>query len=47
MFTGVRPSTYTIRVEAANLASQERKGVTLAVSQQASLDFMLTTGTVV
>jgi Carboxypeptidase regulatory-like domain/TonB dependent receptor len=46
VFTGVRPSTYTIRVEAPNLASQERKGVTLAVSQQATLDFTLKTGTV-
>jgi hypothetical protein len=46
VFTGVRPSTYTIRVEAAGLASQERKGVTLAVSQQADLNFVLTPGTV-
>ena len=46
VFTGVRPSSYTIHVEAANLASQERKGVTLAVSQEASLNFVLTPGTV-
>jgi hypothetical protein len=46
VFTGVRPSTYTIRVEAPNLAAQERKGLTLAVSQQATLDFSLKPGTV-
>lgn len=46
VFTGLRPSTYTIRVEAPNLAAQERKGVTLAVSQEATLDFTLKTGTV-
>jgi hypothetical protein len=46
VFTGVRPSTYTIRVEAPNLATQERKGLTLAVSQQATLNFTLTPGTV-
>jgi Carboxypeptidase regulatory-like domain len=41
VFTGVRPSTYTIRVDAANLAPQERKGLILAVAQQATLDFTL------
>ncbi len=41
VFTGVRPGTYTIRAEAANLKSQERQGVVLAVSQQATLDFTL------
>src|SRR5271166_4404576 len=41
VFTGVRPATYSIRVEAPNLAAQERKGLTLAVSQQATLDFAL------
>jgi hypothetical protein len=46
VFTGVRPATYTIRVEAANLAPQERKGVALAVSQQATLDFRLSPGVV-
>lgn len=46
VFTGIRPSTYTIRVEAPSLAAQERKGLTLAVSQQATLDFTLTPGTV-
>ena len=41
VFTGVRPSTYAIRVDAANLAPQERKGLILAVAQQATLDFTL------
>ena len=46
VFTGVRPSTYTIRVEAASFASTERKDVVLAVSQQATLDFTVTVGKV-
>ncbi len=46
VFTGLRPTTYSIRAEAKNLASQERKGVVLAVNQQATLDFTLTPGTV-
>jgi hypothetical protein len=46
VFTGVRPATYTIRVESANFGTQERKGLTLAVSQQASLDFSLSPKTV-
>src|SRR5690349_17642917 len=41
LFTGVRPGTYSIRVESAGLAPQERKGLTLAVSQSATLDFTL------
>ncbi len=46
VFTGVRPSTYKIHVEAPQLASQERRGVVLAVSQQANIDFTLTPGSV-
>ncbi|MGB7438536.1 MAG: carboxypeptidase regulatory-like domain-containing protein [Candidatus Acidiferrum sp.] len=46
VFTGVRPSTYTIRVEAPNMATQEHKGVTLAVSQQATINFTLNPGSV-
>ena len=42
VFTGIRPAKYTIRVEAPNLAVQERKRLTIAVSQQATLDFVLT-----
>jgi hypothetical protein len=41
LFTGVRPGTYTIRVEASGLASQERKALNLAVSQSATLNFSL------
>jgi hypothetical protein len=41
LFTGVRPGTYTIRVESKGMATQERKAVTLAVSQSATLDFSL------
>jgi Carboxypeptidase regulatory-like domain/TonB dependent receptor len=46
VFTGVRPASYAIRVEAPGMAAQERKGLTLAVSQQATLDFTLSPGTV-
>ena len=46
VFTGIRPATYTIKVQATGMASQERKGLVLAVSQQATLDFTLTPGTV-
>jgi len=42
VFTGIRPARYTIRVQAPSLATQERKGLTIAVSQQATLDFVLT-----
>lgn len=45
-FTGVRPTSYTIRLESASFGTQERKGLTLAVSQQASVDFSLTPRTV-
>src|ERR1051325_4382696 len=41
LFTNVRPGTYTIRVEMSGLTTQERKGLTLAVSQSATLDFTL------
>src|SRR5215475_11977906 len=44
--TGLRPSTYTLRVEANNFASVERKGLVLAVSQRATLDITVTPGTV-
>ena len=45
-FTGLRPSSYTLRVEATNFATVERKGVVLAVSQQATLDFVVSPGSV-
>jgi hypothetical protein len=41
VLTNLRPATYSIRAEAPNLAPKERKGVVLAVSQQATLDFVL------
>ena len=45
-FTGLRPSTYTLRVEATNFATVQRKGVVLAVSQQATVDIVVTPGSV-
>lgn len=41
LFTGIRPGSYTIRVEATGLAPQERKAVKLAVSQSATLNFTM------
>jgi hypothetical protein len=46
VLTGIRPATYTIRVEAPNFAAQERKDVVLAVNQQASIDFTVSPGAV-
>ena len=46
VFTGLRPATYTMRVEAPNFASVERKDVVLGVSQQASLDIVVTPGSI-
>ena len=46
VFTGVRPATYSIRVEVPNFTVQERRGLVLAVSQQATLDFRLSPSTV-
>src|SRR5271165_4654883 len=46
VFTGIRPGTYNIRVEAPNLGTRERRGMVLAVSQQATLDFTLSPSTV-
>ena len=44
VFTGIRPGTYTIKVDAADFGVQERKNVVVAVSQQATLDFTLLHG---
>src|SRR5580693_2859190 len=44
VFVGIRPSTYTISVSAPGLNTQERKGVALAVSQEANINFSLTPG---
>jgi hypothetical protein len=44
VFTGIRPASYSIRVEAPSLRPEERKGVILAVNQQTTLDFSLFPG---
>jgi hypothetical protein len=41
VLTGLRPARYTIRAEAQDFSPEDRKGVVLAVSQQATLDFTL------
>ena len=41
LLTGLRPSTYTIKVEAAGFRSAETKNVVLAVDQQSTLNFSL------
>ncbi len=46
VFTGVRPARYTIRVEAPGFTPQERTGLVLAVSQQATLDVSMSPRTV-
>ncbi len=46
VFTGVRPARYIVKVEATNFGTQQRTGVVLAVTQQASIDFVLSPGTV-
>jgi hypothetical protein len=40
-FTGLRPSTYAVKVEAHGFRSAERTGVVLAVDQESSLNFRL------
>ncbi|HMI49931.1 MAG TPA: TonB-dependent receptor [Candidatus Saccharimonadales bacterium] len=42
--TGLRPANYTLRVEAADFAPDERTNVVLAASQAASIDFALKPG---
>ena len=39
LFASLRPSTYTVKVEAAGFRTEETKGVVLAVDQQTSLNF--------
>ena len=46
VFTGIRPATYTLRVEAMNFAAEERKDVVLGVNQQASIDVTVKPGAV-
>jgi len=46
VFTGIRPATYGIRVETAGMKPRERKGLILAVSQQATVDFTMSPGSI-
>jgi len=46
VFTGLRPGSYTLRVDANNFASVERKNLILAVNQRASLDVTLKPGSI-
>jgi len=40
-FTGLRPSTYAVKVEGAGFRTAEKTGVVLAVDQESSLNFRL------
>src|SRR5579862_1623545 len=40
-FTGLRPSTYDVKVEAQGFRAAEQTGVVLAVDQESSLNFKL------
>src|ERR1035438_6267967 len=40
-FTGLRPSTYAVKVEATGFRVSERTGVVLAVDQESSLNFKM------
>ncbi len=40
-FTGLRPSTYTVKVEAKGFRAAERTNVVLAVDQEATLNFKI------
>jgi hypothetical protein len=46
VFTGLRPGSYMLRVEANNFASVERKNLVLAVNQRASLNVTLNPGSI-
>jgi hypothetical protein len=41
VLTGLRPAKYTLRVEALGFTPAERRGITLAVSQETTLDLSL------
>lgn len=45
-FTGLRPSTYTLKVEVQGFRAEEKTGIVLAVDQQTTLNFTLNPGTV-
>ena len=44
LLTGLRPSTYTIKVEAEGFRSAESRNVVLAVDQQSTLELQPETG---
>ena len=46
-FTGLRPSTYSVRVEAAGFRAMERTNVVLGVDQETTLNFKMETAGVV
>ncbi len=46
VFAGLRPGSYTLRVDATNFASVERTSLVLAVNQRATLDVTLKPGSV-
>ena len=45
-FTGLRPSTYSLKVEVQGFRTVERTGIVLAVDQQTAVNFTLSPGTV-
>jgi hypothetical protein len=45
-FTGLRPSTYSVKAEAQGFRAEERTGVVLAVDQQTTLNFTIMPGAV-
>jgi len=45
-FTGLRPSTYSVKVAAAGFRAAQRDGVVLAVDQETTINFSLTPGAV-
>jgi hypothetical protein len=45
VFTGIHPATYDIRVDTPGMTPRERKGLVLAVSQQATVDFKMSLAT--
>lgn len=45
-FTGLRPSTYSLKVEIQGFRTAEKTGIVLAVDQETTLNFTLSPGTV-
>src|SRR5690242_9147618 len=43
-FTGLRPSTYSVKAEAQGFRAQEQTNVVLAVDQQTTINFTMTPG---